>query len=109
MRTGDAVFPGRGGSVRAYSGFADPPIRAGLDVGSPHSWRSHFRDWAGDIGRVDRDLAESALAHALSSTEGAYRRQSAIEARRPVMEAYSAWLSGGIADNVLAFQKKTPA
>jgi hypothetical protein len=62
-----------------------------------------FRDWAGDIGRIDRDLAETALAHALGDTEASYRRRTAIEARRPVMEAYANWLTGEAADNVVAF------
>jgi hypothetical protein len=61
-----------------------------------------FRDWAGDIGRVDRDLAETALAHSLGSTEGSYRRRTAVEARRPVMEAYARWLLDEGA-NVIAF------
>jgi integrase len=99
---GDTVFPGRGGSVRAYSGFADAPIRAGLEVGSPHSWRSIFRDCCGDILRIDRDLAEAALAHALGGVEGAYRRGSAIEARRGVMQAYANWLEGA-ESGVIAF------
>jgi integrase len=104
-RTGDAVFPGRGGSVLAYSGFADAPMRASLDVGSPHSWRSIFRDCCGDRLRVDRDLAEAALAHSLGGVEGAYRRETAIEARRPVMEAFAHWLTG--ADrNVIEFRPR---
>jgi integrase len=101
VRTGDAVFPGRSGSPLAYSGFSAAPIAAGLDVGSPHGWRSIFRDCCGDILRVDRDLAEAALAHALGGVEGSYRRQSAIEARRPMMEAYARWLTSTPADNVI--------
>jgi integrase len=30
--------------------------------GSPHGWRPTFRTWGGDTG-VDREVAESALAH----------------------------------------------
>jgi integrase len=105
VRTGEAVFPGRSGSPVGYSSFARAPMEAGLDTGSPHSWRSIFRDWAGDIGRVDRDLAEAALAHSLGAVEGAYRRQSAITARRPVMEAYSRWLTDEAAD-IIAFKSR---
>jgi integrase len=97
-RTGDAVFPGRGGSPLSYSAFA----AAATGAGSPHGWRSVFRDWAGDVGRVDRDLAEAALAHSLGKVEAAYRRQTAVEARRPVMEAYANWLSGAGAQ-IIAF------
>jgi hypothetical protein len=82
------------------------PTRAKLDAGTPHSWRSIFRDWAGDIGRIDRDLAETALAHALEDTEASYRRRTAIEARRPVMEAYGRWLSNESAgSNVIEFAR----
>jgi integrase len=100
-QTGDAVFPGPSGSPLNYTSFSRAPMKAGIDAGAPHSWRSIFRDWAGDIGRVDRDLAEAALAHALGAVEGAYRRESAIEARRPVMEAYAAWLLGETSSNVI--------
>jgi integrase len=105
VRTGDYVFPGRGSGAMSYSNFADATVQAGFDAGSPHGWRSLFRDWAGDIGRVDRDLAEAALAHSLGAVEGAYRRQSAIEARRPVMAAYSRWLTGE-ETNVVEFKAR---
>ena len=71
---GGAVFPGRSGSPIADSNFAAAPAKANLDTGSPHGWRSVFRDWASDTGRIDRDLAEAALAHSLGAVEGAYRR-----------------------------------
>jgi integrase len=102
IRCGDYVFPGRGAGKPSYVNFATAPKTAGFDAGAPHGWRSIFRDWAGDVGRVDRDLAEAALAHSLGAVEGAYRRQSAIEARRPVMGAYADWLMGRGAVNVIA-------
>jgi integrase len=100
VRVGDYVFPGRGAGRPSYVNFAVAPKQAGIDAGSPHSWRSIFRNWCGDIGRVDRDLAEAALAHSLGAVEAAYRRQSAIEARRPVMGAYANWLAGEAASVV---------
>jgi integrase len=102
-RTGDSVFPGRSGSPLSYTAFFRAPAKAGLDAGSPHSWRSVFRDACGDKLRVDRDLAEAALAHSLGKVEAAYRRETAVEARRAVMEAYANWLEGEGA-NVLAFK-----
>ena len=54
-----------------------------------------FRDWCGDIAEdVPRDLAEAALAHSLASVEASYRRRTAVEKRRKVMEDYAAWLCG---------------
>jgi integrase len=102
VRTGDAVFPGRSGSTLSYDSFTHAPKKAWVDAGTPHSWRSVFRDACGDRLRVDRDLAEAALSHTLDAVEGAYRRETAIEARRPVMEAYAQWLLGEGAD-VIAF------
>jgi integrase len=101
-RTGGAVFPGRSGSPVSYDAFATAPGKAGIDAGTRHPWRSVFRDACGDRLRVDRDSAEAALAHSLGAVEGSYRRETAIEARRPVMEAYARWLMGEGA-NVVAF------
>jgi integrase len=48
--------------------------------------RASFRDWCAENG-VSRDLAETALAHAIKDkTEAAYNRTSMIEKRREVME-----------------------
>jgi integrase len=90
-RVGDAVAVFPKPRTRIHS---EDVKRLGFNIGTPHSWRSIFRDWCGDLGRVDRDLAESALGHKLGKVEGAYRRGSAIEARRDVMERYSRWLLG---------------
>ena len=60
---------------------------------SAHGSRSCFHDWCGDIGDVPRDLAEAALAHSLTATEGAYRRMTAVERRREVMTRYADWLN----------------
>jgi integrase len=96
--TGDVVFPGWSGSPVGYSNFAKAPAKLGLDLAAPHSWRSIFRDWCHSVGRISRDLAEEALAHSLGTVEGAYRRDPAVEARAPVMEAYSRWLAGAGAE-----------
>jgi hypothetical protein len=56
---------------------------------SVHGFRSAFRDWCGDAGGVDRDLAELSLAHIVrDATERAYRRKTAIERRRTVMQQW---------------------
>ena len=103
VRTGDVVFPGGSGSPVGYSNFAKAPSKLGLDLAAPHSWRSVFRDWCHSVGRISRDLAEEALAHSLGAVEGAYRRDPAVEARAPVMEAYSRWLVGDAGADVFAF------
>jgi integrase len=102
-RTSDAVFPGRGGAPLASSSFAEAVKNAGIDAGAPHSWRSIFRDWAGDIDDAPRELAEAALAHTLGAVEGAYRRGSAIRKRSPMMERYAQWLEHDAPTRVVAF------
>ena len=105
VRTGDVVFPGWSGSPVGYSNFAKAPAKLGLDLAAPHSWRSIFRDWCHSVGRISRDLAEEALAHSLGTVEGAYRRDPAVEARRPAMEAYARWLIGDAGADVITFPK----
>ncbi len=60
-----------------------------------HGLRSTFRDWAGDKTDFPRDVAEAALAHTVSdATEAAYRRETALDKRRGLMEAWEAYLRG---------------
>jgi hypothetical protein len=40
-------------------------------------------------------------ATSLGAVEGAYRRETALEARCPMMEAYAGWLLDKSADNVI--------
>jgi integrase len=54
-----------------------------------HGFRSAFRDWCGDEADIPRDLAEASLAHVIkSTTERAYRRKTAVERRRAVMQKW---------------------
>jgi integrase len=102
--TGDLIFPGRGGSLMSYDTFTLAPSKAGIDAASPHGWRSVFRDFCGDIAEdISRDLAEAALAHSLGKVEASYRRRTAVEKRRPIMESYAGWLSDDGAAKVIAF------
>ena len=57
-----------------------------------HGFRSAFRDWAGETTNFPRELAEQALAHQVGdAVELAYRRGDALERRRALMEAWSAF------------------
>jgi integrase len=77
--------------------------RAGGDA-TTHGFRSTFRDWCGENG-VDRELAERCIAHKVGSdAENAYARSSLIARRRPIMEAWGAFVDGA-RDNVLPFQR----
>jgi integrase len=93
-RTGPYVFFGRDarGPVSA-DGCWRICSRVTDGKGSPHGWRATFRTWCGDHG-VDKEAAESALAHAIGGTEGSYNRAAMIERRRPVMAGWAAFLAG---------------
>ena len=67
---------------------------AGFPSATAHGLRSTFRDWCGETG-VSRELAELALSHAIGSeVERAYRRRSAVERRRVVMQHWAEYLRG---------------
>ena len=64
-------------------------IRSGLTV---HGFRSTFRDWAGDRTNFPREVIEHALAHQIKDkAEASYRRSSALEKRRKLMDAWSSY------------------
>jgi integrase len=63
--------------------------RAGI---TPHGFRSSFRDWAAETHKAHRDVAEMALAHAISDkTEAAYRRGDLFKKRRRLMDDWAAY------------------
>lgn len=51
-----------------------------------------FRDWAGDLTHHPRELIEQALAHTVGGVEGAYRRGSALEKQRVLMEDWASFI-----------------
>jgi len=64
-------------------------------IATAHGFRSSFRDWASEHGYA-RDLAERALAHTIvNKSEAAYHRTDLLEQRRPMMEAWADYVSGG--------------
>jgi hypothetical protein len=63
--------------------------RMGVKNVTVHGFRSCFRDWAGNRTNYPRELAEHALAHVIGDkAEQAYRRDDALERRRPLMQAW---------------------
>ena len=56
----------------------------------PHGFRSTFRDWCSECTDFPREVAEMALAHAISDkVEAAYRRGDLFEKRRQLMERWA--------------------
>ena len=67
-----------------------------------HGFRSSFRDWAGDRTNFDREVIEHALAHNLpDKVEAAYRRGTALDKRRRLMDAWAAHCMRDAADKVV--------
>jgi integrase len=101
----DLIFANSRGGQLAHSHFASAATRAGIEAGTPHSWRSVFRDTAEDRLHFSRYVAEVALGHSLGAVEEAYRRDTGVERRREVMEAYAKWLGGPQANDNVADEK----
>jgi len=55
-----------------------------------HGLRSSFRDWSGNETSYPREICEHALAHVVGdASENAYRRDSAVERRRALMQDWA--------------------
>ena len=93
------VFPSpHTGAVLSPMAFAQLLRRLEFDF-VPHGLRSSFRDWAAEQTDARHDVVESALAHAVgNATEAAYFRSDLLELRRKLMEEWSEFLKGDIAD-----------
>lgn len=91
---GDLIFTA--GENRPISNMAMAMLlrRAGYDEITVHGFRSTFRDWAGDATEFPRELVEQALAHTIQNkAERAYRRQTAVERRRALMQDWADYLA----------------
>ena len=71
--------------------FNETMVRLGV-AGTPHGFRSSFRDFCGDETDFPREIAEAALAHVVGGVEGSYRRGTAFEKRKGLMEDWSNFL-----------------
>jgi len=89
------VFPG-GRDHRPLSDMAGAMQmkRAGYGAFTVHGLRATFKGWAAACTDFPRELIEEQLAHQLGAVERAYMRVSAVERRRPMMEAWAAHLNG---------------
>ena len=86
------VFPG----ARANRPLSDVAVSKALHMAAGttevtvHGLRSSFRDWASEATDYPGEMAEMALAHAISDkVEAAYRRGDLLEKRREMMEAWA--------------------
>jgi integrase len=87
------VFPGAGGEELAENSLLKSVQRVDPTV-TQHGFRSTFADWRGQQTDFSSELAEFALAHVKKGVEGAYHRDTMVEKRRPLMEAWADFLDG---------------
>jgi integrase len=67
--------------------------RMGVDA-VPHGFRSTFRDWCAEQTEYSNEVAEMALAHAVSNkVEAAYRRGDLFAKRRGLMQDWATYCS----------------
>jgi integrase len=96
IRCCEYLFPGASANrPLSYSLFQTAlDKKLGIKGVTLHGFRSTFRDAAADILNAPRDLCELQLSHALGATEASYRRLTALNQRRALLEKYAAWLMG---------------
>ncbi|MER9336038.1 integrase arm-type DNA-binding domain-containing protein [Mesorhizobium sp. M0293] len=98
----DFVFTGKiEGSAVGATAFSDkltdPVKKGGLGLkgrATVHGFRSTFSDWVGDETTFAKEDREFCLAHGLDAVEGAYRRATAVEKRRAIMQAWANYCEG---------------
>lgn len=77
-------------------GFVDPKEQddnGNPRIAVPHGFRSTFRDWAAEMTAYPGEMAEMALAHAVSDkTEAAYRRGDMRARRARMMADWAAYI-----------------
>jgi integrase len=89
IREGDFVFPG-GEKGKPLSNMSMLALlkRIGRSDPTAHGSRSSLRDWAAERTSFPREVAEMALAHAVSDkVKAAYRRGDLLQKRRQLIEA----------------------
>ena len=74
------------------------------DRATVHGFRSSFRDWAADRGKL-RETAEAALAHTVGGVEGAYFRSDLFERRRRLMDDWGLFVTGATGTEVVQLRE----
>ena len=87
------IFPSITGKPLSDSTISKLLREAGIPA-VPHGFRSSFRDWCAEQN-IDRQVAESALAHTVGdATEAAYLRSDVLALRRAAMDAWAEYVTG---------------
>lgn len=98
---GAYLFPGgKHGQPLSNMAFLMLLRRMKRDDLTAHGFRSTFRDWAAERTNFPSEVAEMALAHAVSSkVEQAYRRGDLFERRQRLMAAWATFAAVGQPDS----------
>ena len=92
LSDGGLVFPSINGKPLTDSTISKLLRENGI-AAVPHGFRSSFRDWCAE-SNIDRQVAESALAHSVGdATEAAYLRSDVLALRRAAMDAWGGFLT----------------
>jgi integrase len=92
-RTNEFLFPGKN---QRLHGLAMAQLMRQMNAGgSPHGFRSSFRDWTAERTSYAGEIAEAALAHVIGdATEAAYKRTDLFERRRRLMSDWADFCDG---------------
>jgi integrase len=107
VRQADFVFPG-GKAGRPISNMAMLMLlrRMGRGNLTVHGFRSSFRDWAAERTGFAAEVAEMALAHAVSDkVEAAYRRGDLFRKRRQLMDAWAQFCAAPTPGQIVQFRQ----
>lgn len=104
IRRGDYIFPNGKGVALSDMALTKTLRDMGLDC-TAHGFRSSFRDWAAEQTSMPGEIAEAALAHAVSSAvEAAYKRTDFFDRRRELMDAWGRFATGQSSGNVVQME-----
>jgi integrase len=105
-RTGELIFPGFRGKPLSDATFTMQIKRMGHDA-TQHGFRASFSTWCRERTAFPRELVEHSLAHVVGdAVERAYSRETALERRREVMAAWSAYCGGGAGASVITLVRR---
>lgn len=96
----DLIFPsaqrGEDGKAKVQSDMVFKALFTRMKVEgiTTHGFRSTFRDWAAEVARAEREVAEACLAHQVgNAVERAYARSDLFDRRRELMDQWSAFVA----------------
>lgn len=96
----DLLFPTYTGRA-ATSAAIEKALRGTGEAGRPHGFRTSFRTWVQDQDVCPYDVAEAVLGHVVGGrVERTYARSDLLDRRRPVMDAWAAFVTGAAANVV---------